>query len=324
VSDAAEQELASLDSIGASERRRALLVVNPYATTVSARRRDVVVSALASRYELEAVETRARGDATAISAEAAEGDFDVVIAFGGDGTVNEVANGLAGTATPLIPLPGGSANVYCKLLGIPAEIVDATAHVLGLADRWQPRAVDLGLVAGRHYTFSAGIGIDASVVARVDARPDLKRRFGANFFLAGALWTFGRHYLRRPPRMLVAVEDRSFTGVTTVVQNAEHYTYFNAHAIDLADGATLDSGTLAGIVLLRGSLLDLPSLTARAVSGTGRVGRHRRVASFSTATAVSVSSSDGRALPLQIDGDYIGEFAEARFTISPGALQVIA
>ena len=154
------------------------MIINPYATTVSDRLRNLVVSALASRYDVEAVETRARGHATELVAPAADGDYDVVVAFGGDGTVNEIANGLAGSPTPLTPLPGGSANVFCKLLGIPSDIVDATAHLLALADHWQPREVDLGFVAGRHYAFSAGVGIDASVVRQVDAHPALKRRYG--------------------------------------------------------------------------------------------------------------------------------------------------
>jgi diacylglycerol kinase family enzyme len=323
-SEAADFDLDSLESIGASDRRRALVIINPYATAVSDRVRTIVLAALASRYEVEAVATRARGHATEIADEAADAGYDVVVAFGGDGTVNEVANGLVGSPTPLTALPGGSANVYCKLLGIPADIVDATEHLLGLADRWRPRVVDLGMVDGRHYTFSAGIGMDAEVVRRVDARPKLKRRFGANFFLASALWTFGRRYLLRPPQMLVTVDGTTFSGVTTIVQNAQHYTYFNDHAIDLAEGATLDSGTLAGVVLRRGSLLDVPSLLLAAASSAARVGAHAQVSPFRSGGEVTVSSADARTLPLQIDGDYIGEVSEAHFTVRSGALRVLA
>lgn len=322
--EAGEQQLGSLEAIGSAPRRRALVIVNPYATTVSDRLHNLVLSALASRYDVEAIETRARGHATEISAEAADGDYDMIVAFGGDGTVNEVANGLVGSPIPLTALPGGSANVFCKLLGIPSEIVDATEHLLALADRWRPRAIDLGLVDGRYYTFSAGVGIDASVVRGVDARPSLKRRFGPNFFLASALWTFGRHYLVSPPQLRVAVGREILSGVTAIVQNGEHYTYFNDHPIDLAQGAALDSGTLAGIVLHRGSLLDAPSLLLRGLANSGRIAGHGQVSQFATSDGVSVTSADGRTLPLQLDGDYVGEVTEVRFTISPGALQVIA
>src|SRR3954451_2928340 len=137
--------------------KRMLIIVNPYATTVSDRLKNLVVYALRGRYQVDAVETQSRDHATALSREAALEGYDLVTAFGGDGTVNEAAHGLAGSDTPLSVLPGGSTNVFCRILGIPNEIVDATEHLLRLADDWQPRRVDLGLVNGRPFTFSAGL-----------------------------------------------------------------------------------------------------------------------------------------------------------------------
>src|ERR671920_1791257 len=115
-----------------SPQRRMLVIVNPYATTVSDRLRNLVVYALQSRYSVEAIDTEKREHATQICREAAREGYDVVVAFGGDGTVNEAANGLAGTRTPLTCLPGGSNNVFAKMLGIPNDVVDATEHLLGL------------------------------------------------------------------------------------------------------------------------------------------------------------------------------------------------
>jgi len=321
---AVERIVATLEPIDAADRRRALMIVNPFATAVSERLRNLVTYALAARYEVEAVETRARDHATEIARQAAADGYEIVIAFGGDGTVNEAANGLAGSATPLSCLPGGSANVFCKLLGIPGEIVDATQHLLRVADGFTPRRVDLGEVEGRLFTFSAGIGLDAGVVRRVDARPRLKARFGPYFFLGTALSTFAGHYLVRAPRMFVSVGDETVAGVTTVIQNAPHYTYFNNRPIDLADGATLDGGTLSCVVLRRASVLGASSLLIRAVRGEGRAARQRQVASFRDLASVTVSSATGRPLPLQVDGDYIGEVTEARFTVRPGALAVVA
>lgn len=321
---AVEDLIATLEPIDAAERRRALVIVNPFATAVTERLRNLVVYALAARYEVEAVETRARGHATELARQAADDGYDIVIAFGGDGTVNETANGLAGSGTPLSCLPGGSANVFCKLLGIPGEIIDATQHLLLMADTFSPRQVDLGDVDGRLYTFSAGIGMDADVVRGVDARPRLKARFGPYFFLAMALRTFAGHYLIRPPRMFVSVGSETVAGVTTIVQNAVHYTYFHDRPIDLADGASLDGGTLSSVVLRRASVLGAASLLARAAIGGGRVARHRQVASFRDITSMTVSSAAGRPLALQVDGDHIGEVTEARFTIRPAALTVVA
>src|SRR3982750_1013140 len=117
-------------------KRRMLVIVNPYASTVSDRLKNLVVYALQGRYSVEAVDTEARQHATELCREAADEGYDVVVAFGGDGAVNEAANGLAGSETPLTALPGGSTNVFCRTLGIPNDVVDATEHLLGVADRF--------------------------------------------------------------------------------------------------------------------------------------------------------------------------------------------
>src|SRR4051812_1415124 len=126
-----------------AEPRRMLVIVNPYATTVSDRLKNLVVSALQGRYRVDAVDTEGRGHATELCREAADAGYDVVVAFGGDGTVNEAANGLAGSAAALSCLPGGATNVYCRMLGIPNDIVDAAEHLLRVADAWRPRRLDL-------------------------------------------------------------------------------------------------------------------------------------------------------------------------------------
>src|ERR1700712_4928038 len=167
-----------------------LVIVNPYATTVSDRLRDLVVYALQGRYDVDAVDTEARDHATALTREAAGEGYDVVVAFGGDGTVNEAANGLRGTDTPLTVLPGGSTNVYCRTLGIPEDVVDATEHLLRMADDFEPRRVDLGRANGRAFVSSCGVGLDASVVERVDAHPRLKARLSEYYFTYAALATF--------------------------------------------------------------------------------------------------------------------------------------
>ncbi len=114
-----------------------LIIVNPYATTVSDRLKNLVVYALRGRYLVDAVDTERRDHATEICRNAAREGYDVVVAFGGDGTLNEAANGLVGSDTPLSCLPGGRANVYCRILGIPSDVVDATEHLLALADHWR-------------------------------------------------------------------------------------------------------------------------------------------------------------------------------------------
>ena len=305
-------------------KKRALVIVNPYATTVSDRLRNLVVYALAARFDVDSVETQARGHATDLCREAAHEGYDVMIAFGGDGTVNEVANGLAGTDTPMSCLPGGNTNVYCRILGIPGEIVDATEHLLRAADDWRPRRVDLGRVNGRHFVFSSGVGLDASVVERVDAHPRLKARFGPWYFTYAGLAVFNRRYLVSPPRLLTRVGDAEIAGVTTVVQNATPYTYFRERPIAIAAGATLESGTLSGCVLSRANPLDMPTLIWRLFAGVPRAGGHRRVEEFTDVEQLTITSADGRALPLQVDGDHIADVTEAHYEIAPRALTVVA
>jgi diacylglycerol kinase family enzyme len=211
-------EVAALER--PAQAKRMLIIVNPYATTMSVRLKHLVVYALQGRYEVEAIETERRGHAIELVTSAVGRAFDVVVAFGGDGTVNEAANGLAGTGTPLTVLPGGSNNVFCKMLGIPNDVVDATEHLLRLADRWEPRRVDLGRVNGRWFTFAAGFGLDASVVERVDAHPHLKARFGAWYYASAAVGVFLRRYVVNPPRLEIEVDGETVQGVSAFFQTA--------------------------------------------------------------------------------------------------------
>jgi diacylglycerol kinase family enzyme len=312
------------EPLEATKKRRMLIIVNPYATTVSDRLRHLVVYALQGRYEVDAVDTEAQGHATELCREAAHEGYDVVVAFGGDGTVNEAANGLLGSSTPLTCLPGGSANVFAKMLGIPGELVDATEHLLAMADDWRPRKVDLGVVNGRCFTFASGLGVDASVVERVDSNPRLKARLGAYYFTWAAISTFARRYLVHPPRMVTCVGEQTLEGVTTIVQNGSPFTYFQNRPIEIAEGAALDSGLLAGCVLHRATLMDMPSIAWRAFSRHVRIARHRHVSSLPELTELTVQSADGRPLPLQVDGDYIGEVDQARYSILPRAFNVVS
>ncbi len=308
-----------------ASRRRMLIIVNPYATTVSDRLRHLVVYALQGRFEVDAVDTEARGHATELCREAAHEGYDVVVAFGGDGTVNEAANGLLGSSTPLCCLPGGSANAFGKMLGIPGDVVDATEHLLAMADDWRPRLVDLGVVNGRCFTFASGLGLDASVVERVDANPRMKARFGPYFFTWVAVGTFLRRYLIAPPRLELDACGRKLEGVTAIVQNGSPFTYFQERPIEIADGAALDSGSLAGGVLHRATLVSMPFIAWRAFSRRARVANHRQVTGLpSDMSELVVRSADGRALPLQVDGDYLGEVTEARYSILPRALSVVS
>jgi len=304
--------------------RRMLIIVNPYATTVSDRLKNLVVYALRGRYEVDAIDTDSRNHATELSREAAREGYDVVLAFGGDGTVNEAANGLVGSNTPLTCLPGGRANVYCRMLGIPTDVVDATEHLLLMADDWHPQRVDIGRVNERKFLFSAGVGLDASVVEQVDAHPRLKARFGEWYYMWASVRTFTRHYLVHPPRLEAELGDETVAGVTTIVQNTTPYTYFGDRPVEMGEGATLHSGDLAGLVLDRARPIDVPTILARSLSSRFKVSRHRHVHPIRGLGELRVRTADDRPLPLQVDGDYIGDVEEAAFGVTPDGLAVVS
>ena len=307
-----------------TRKRRMLVIVNPYATTVSDRLRNLVVYALGSRYAVEAIDTQERNHATHLCREAAREGYDVVVAFGGDGTVNEAANGLVGSDTPLTALPGGSTNVWARTLGIPNDVVDATEHLLRMADEWVPRRVDLGRVNDRHFVFAAGVGLDASVVERVDAHPIRKARFGAWYYSYAGVSIFNRRYLLNPPRVRVRIGDRTFEGVTVIVQNSDPFTYFRRRPIRVVEPAGIDSGSLSVAVLKRATVLELPTLIPRLLSGrAGTVMRHRQVEPLPGVRRLRVEALDDRPFPVQVDGDYIGEYSEVRFGVRPRGLLAV-
>jgi diacylglycerol kinase family enzyme len=317
-------------------KRRMLVIVNPYATTVSDRLRNLVVYALGSRYAVEAIDTQERGHAVQLCREAAIEGYDVVVAFGGDGTVNEAANGLVGSRTPLTALPGGSTNVWARTLGIPNDVVDATEHLLRMADEFEPFRVDLGHLQGdpcgatlrsdeRHFVFAAGAGLDASVVERVDKHPYRKARFGAWYYSSCAVAIFTSRYLVNPPRVRVTAGDRVQEGVTAIVQNSDPFTYFRKRPIRVVEPAGLNMGSLSIGVLKRATALELPTLIPRLLSGSARtVTRHRQVEPLLELAHARVEAIDDRPFPVQVDGDYIGEFSDLEFGVKPGGLLAVS
>ncbi len=313
-----------------SAKKRMLLIVNPYATTVSDRLKNLVVYALQGRYEVEMVATEAQNHATEIGREVRDHGYDIVVAFGGDGTLNEVANGLAGTDVPVSVLPGGSTNVVCRTLGIPNDVVDATEHLLALVDEWEPRRIDLGRVDERYFVFSCGAGIDATVVKRVDAHPRLKSAAGPYYFTWAAISALYRQYIVNPVRLRVVVDGESSEGVTALAQNSDPFTYFASRPIRVCEGVEIDDGSLSLGVLRRAAQRDMPTLIPRLFSEKRPAARHRQIEHFKGVTVASIASisetKEGvlRPFPIQVDGDYIGEKTHLELSVAPGALTVVS
>lgn len=181
---------------------RALLIINPRATSMTGRDAGLVVRGLRSQFRLETVQTRYRGHARELAAASGDEGFELVVTFGGDGTVNEVVNGLMATADraaeaqgpAIAPIPGGGANVFARTLGVPHEPAEAVRRILRAASTGTRRTIGLGQAVSsagdRYFTFSAGLGLDAEVVADVERRRASGRRASAPLYM----WTALRRY----------------------------------------------------------------------------------------------------------------------------------
>ncbi|MDF3297952.1 diacylglycerol/lipid kinase family protein [Streptomyces tropicalis] len=320
---------------------RALLVANPAATTTSARTRDVLIHALASEMKLETVTTEYRGHARDLGRQAADSDdIDLVVALGGDGTVNEVVNGLLHRGPDLERLPrlavvpGGSTNVFARALGLPNDAVEATGALLDALAAGRERTVGLGLAAGtpgtedaavpeRWFTFTAGLGFDAGVVGRVEQQRERGRRSTHALYVRQVV----RQFLGGPSRRHGAVtlerpgEDPVTDLVVAIVSNTSPWTYLGNRPMYTSPGASFDTG------------LDVLGLSRLSIAAAARYGTQLLTSSPERGPhgrhAVSLHDLDGFTLhskvplPLQMDGDHLGLRTSVTFTGVRRALRVI-
>jgi diacylglycerol kinase family enzyme len=303
---------------------RILLIVNATASSVTSRARVVIAKALAADHELTVAETSRRGHAERLAHGAANDGFDVVVAMGGDGTLNEAANGLAGTGCALAALPGGSTNVFARTIGLPNDPIEATGQLLDALARRAIRRIGLGSVNGRYFLFHTGVGFDAAVVEQVERRAELKRYAGHPLFVYAAFATWLRHYDRSRPRFAVehlgepdnTIDDAYFT----IVMNTSPYTYLGNRPLDLAPELTLDNGLAA--VTLRTMRFARTLRIIGSALGNGKLLRRSRWVDH----RVDISGLTIRGygpVPYQVDGDYLGAVEELTFRHDPDALDLV-
>lgn len=307
---------------------RLLMVVNAFASSVTARNRVIVHRALSQEHEVDAVETNRRGHATRFAQDAARRGLDAVVAFGGDGTLNEVATGLAGSETALAVLPGGSTNVFARTIGLPNDPVKAVHRTVEALKAGSVQRVGLGRVNGRYFCFHTGIGFDAAVVAAVERHAQMKRWAGHPLFVSSALRTWMRGYDREHGHFAVTVTEADEDGEGpdvvaasrfTVVLNTNPYTYLGNRPLDLSPHARLDRSLVA---------VSFTSLTARALlgslAGALRGGGVRPARHLVVQTGLRVFDVNSeRAFPYQVDGDHLGDTNHLHITYEPEILRLV-
>jgi diacylglycerol kinase family enzyme len=299
-----------------------LLLVNSSASSVTARTRVVIQKALSADHEVTVAETSRRGHATRLAQGAATSGTNVVVVLGGDGTLNEAANGLAGTSTALAPLPGGSTNVFARTLGLPDDPVEATGLLLDALGRKSIRRVGLGSANGRYFLFHVGMGFDAAVVNQVERRDFLKRWASHAWFGWCAVDTWLRHYDRSRPRFAVHHPDGTIVDDATfaVCLNTNPYTYVGRRPFNAAPDATLDRG-LALLSVRRLDLVPVLTLAASALASGERLRRSRNT-EYRTDLASARVTGHG-PFPYQVDGDYLGDTTELRFRHEPDVIDLV-
>ncbi|NBE80573.1 diacylglycerol/lipid kinase family protein [Micromonospora rubida] len=314
---------------------RAVLVVNPKATTTSERSRDVLVRALRSEVDLSVRYTRRRGHATDLAREAAEEGVDLVVTLGGDGTVNEVVNGLM-TADPptirtgrtlaerlpaLATVPGGSTNVFARALGLPREWPEGTSMILEGLRLGRSRTVGLGRADDRYFTFCAGFGIDAAVIHRVEQARRRGRVSTPALYLRSTVNQYFLRSDRRHPAITLERPGAAAEGelATVIVQNTAPWTYLGEREINPNPEASFD----LGLDVLAMRQLHVASTARTVTQALSRAPdpRGRQVLRLHDVNEFTLFTSRPQAF--QLDGDYLGEREKVRFASVPAALRVI-
>jgi diacylglycerol kinase family enzyme len=298
---------------------KVMLISNAMAGSVSARAKEVIIKALQADFGLEVEDTARRDHATEIARDAADRGFRAVVAFGGDGTINEVAQGLIETETGLGILPGGSTNVMARSLGLPLNAVDATAFVASRIRTGSVRRVNVGRTNSRYFLFSFGMGLDAEVVKRVESDPDAKRERGEWWFLSNALRAGLTDYRGIDPCITLRVNDYEEVRVMTAVTcKGRPFTYFKRFPVDVCPTAQIDLGLdVFGLRNLKASMaprLIWSLFVSRSHPHWKKTVYHHDVE--------RIGLRADRLLPVQVDGDYIGEWDEAEVGLVRNALDV--
>lgn len=313
---------------------RAMLIVNPFATSTTPAGRDALVNTLNSRFELTVEHTTHRGHAGELAERARAEAYDVVIVHGGDGSVNEVVNGVLGSPTDSVVatdlpaigiIPGGSANVFARALGIAADPLRATGQLIELLAADKRRAVNLGHTDDRWFIFNCGMGIDAIVIREMERKRNAGKAVTPARYLRTTIATFISHRADAARFDVEVVEHGSASSQLIpdvafgFVSNASPWTYLGGREIRTNPTTDFDNGLGIFAATSMGVLRNLP-LSYRLLANSDPRARHL----FRRDNVARVAFTAAQPLDVQMDGDYIGTRSELNFGYREDALQVVA
>ncbi len=304
---------------------RVLLVVNPAASSVTPRVRAEVEHVLRAAHTVDVEQTTRRGHAATLARDAVGAGYDAVAVLAGDGTLNEAGGGLAGSAVVLAPLPGGSTNVFARTLGVAYAPEKAARQLADALARSSTRRIGLGVAtapnsAPRHFLFHLGVGFDAAIIRRMEARPSVKRYLAHPAFAATALSTWFRHYDRDARIRFSVGSEVVGLGPYGVISNSDPYAYVGRRPLRIAPGASLDDALALTIV----RTLRAKVILRAAGAAVGRI-------TYLTTSPEIVQRADVDAIEIaglgpfawQVDGDYLGEVDRLSVVYAPDCLTVV-
>ena len=301
---------------------RGLLIVNQHATSMTATVTDLAVRSLAGLADLDVERTQYRGHARELAASAA---VDLVIVHGGDGSINEVVNGVMSRreGRPRVAvIPGGGANVLARALGIPLDAAAAIRQLREAIAAGRYRTIGLGLAADRYFTFSAGLGMDAEVVREVDRMRAQGRRESVPLFLQAMMRQYYRGTDRHQPTLTLERDgEPPISGLfMTIITNRSPWTYLRGRPLLPVPNPDFNSGLdLLGLRRIR--LSTIVNAVGQMLYVRSRPPRARNMVSVLGSEALTLRSV--RPIALQADGEYLGETEAVKFQFVPRALRVV-
>jgi diacylglycerol kinase family enzyme len=303
--------------------QQVLLVWNPVSTQVTAESVGSVLVAMAARLEVVAMHTLEAGDGERLGGLAVEQGFDAVFVLGGDGTANEVVNGV-GDRLPIGVLPGGGTSVLPRVLGLPQDLEEAVERLCDALEEESVRSIALGTVNGRRFSFAAGIGIDAEIVKRIDARgrggedADEAARPGDLWFVREAISVLLEGEYSSPSMRIEVPGQEDLQAATVFVANCSPWSFAGPVPLDVAPDASFEGGfdlvTLESVEP-RSAPRKIASLLRRKDDDEDGV---RRLHGLEEATVRC-----DRPMPVQVDGELLGEFDQIELGVVRDAARLL-